>query len=109
MSDSKKTLHRLAVLAALACCGSAQASEALAKKGSCIACHAADKKLVGPSYGEIAARYKGQAAAPAQLAERVRKGSKGVWGAVPMPATDSARLNDAELKTLITWVLKGGA
>ncbi len=109
MSDSKKTLQRLAVIAALACGGGVQASEALAKKGSCIACHAADRKLVGPSYRELAARYKGQAAAPAQLAERVRKGSKGVWGAVPMPATERARLDDAELKALIAWVLKGGA
>lgn len=109
MSDSTKALQALAVLAVLACAGGVQASEALAKKGSCIACHATDKKLVGPSYREIAARYKGQAAAPAQLAERVRKGSKDVWGTVPMPATDRARLNDAELKALIAWVLKGGA
>ncbi len=109
MSESKWIVGALGLLAALAATGAAEASEALAKKGGCLACHAVDKKIVGPSYREIAARYKGQAAAPAQLAERVRKGGKGVWGAVPMPATDSKTLNDAEVKALTAWVLKGGA
>jgi cytochrome c len=86
--------------------GSAAASEKIAAASGCVACHAAAKKLVGPSYKEIAARYKGQADAPALLAERIRKGSKGVWGAAPMPPTPAARLSDADLKAVVAWVLK---
>jgi cytochrome c len=84
----------------------AAASEALAAKAACVACHAVDRKGVGPSYKEIAARYKGDPKAAALLAQRVRKGSSGVWGAVPMPPTPPDRLSDAELKTLVAWLLK---
>jgi cytochrome c len=103
-----KTTHAVVLAAGALFCGVGQASEALARKGGCLACHAADKKILGPSYKDVAARYKGQAGAPALLAERVRKGSQGVWGVVPMPPTEASRLSDAELKTLTAWVLKGG-
>ncbi len=99
-------MKAIAALLLIAVAGGAQASAELAAKGGCTACHQADKKLVGPSYKEVAARYKGQANAPALLAERVRKGSKGVWGPVAMPATDAAKLSDADLKAVISWVLK---
>jgi cytochrome c len=103
---------RLAPLApwavALAAClsGPAQASDAIARKAGCAVCHSADKKGLGPSYKDIAARYKGDAKAPALLAERVRKGSKGVWGAVPMTPTPPDKISDPELKTVVDWILK---
>lgn len=102
-------MKRLAVAtAALVVCSAAIAAmpEQIAANAGCSACHLPDKKLVGPSYKDIAARYKGQATAPAQLAEKVRKGGKGVWGEVPMQATDAKRLNDADLKAVIAWILQ---
>ncbi|MCU0774007.1 MAG: c-type cytochrome [Ideonella sp.] len=84
----------------------ALASDAISKKAGCAVCHSVDKRGLGPSYQEIAAKYKGDAKAPALLAERVRKGSKGVWGAVPMTPTPPDRLSDAELKAVVDWILK---
>jgi cytochrome c len=68
----------------------AGASPQLATKAGCAVCHQADKAMVGPSWKDIAVRYKGQPQAAAQLAERVRKGSANVWGKVPMPPTPAA-------------------
>ncbi len=84
----------------------AQASMELAQKKSCMACHATDKKLVGPSYKDVAAKYAGQKDAVAQLAERIQKGSvpgQGDWGAIPMPANPQVSADEA--KQLATWVL----
>lgn len=75
----------------------------LAQKKTCMACHAADKKLVGPSYKDVAAKYAGQKDAVDQLANKIMKGGSGVWGAVPMPANPS--VNAAEARQLATWVL----
>lgn len=80
--------------------------EAAMTKAGCLACHTKDKKLVGPAYKDVAAKYKGQADAPGKLAEKVRKGGQGVWGPVPMPPTTPDKLSDADLKTAIEWVLK---
>ena len=80
--------------------------ETLMKTKGCVACHAVDKKLVGPAYKEVAAKYAGQKDAVAQLAERIQKGSvpgKGNWGAIPMPA--NPQVNADEAKQLATWVL----
>jgi len=94
-------------LVGLAAAVPVMASEALAQKGACIACHLPKQKLVGPSWHDVAAKYKGQADAPRMLAERVRKGGgKNVWGPLPMPPAGRDKLSDAELATLITWVLK---
>lgn len=79
------------------------ADEALAKKHNCTACHAIDKKLVGPAYKDVAAKYKGQNVA-AKLQEKVKKGGQGVWGPVPMPP--NAAVPDADVKTLVDWILK---
>jgi len=87
----------------LASAGNALASEALAKKHNCMACHAMDKKLVGPSYQEVAAKYKGQKDAEAKLADKVKKGGTGAWGQIPMPP--NAAVPDADIKTLVKWVL----
>lgn len=81
----------------------ADAGEDLLKKFGCTACHAIDKKLVGPAYVEVAAKYKGDAGAPAKLMEKVRKGGSGVWGQVPMPP--NPQVSDADLKTMVTYIL----
>ena len=82
----------------------AQADEALAKKHQCLACHQVAAKSVGPAYKDIAKKYKGQADAAAKLAEKVKKGGSGVWGPVPMAPNPT--VPDADLKTLVEWVLK---
>ena len=81
----------------------AMADQALATAKNCMACHAVDKKLVGPSYKDVAAKYAGQKDAVDKLAAKIIKGGAGVWGPVPMPA--NAQVNDAEAKKLATWVL----
>ncbi|MFC5300847.1 c-type cytochrome [Azospira restricta] len=83
----------------------AQASEAIAKKARCIACHAVDKKMVGPAYREVAAKYRGDASAPARLADKVRQGGGGVWGQVPMMPHPADKIGDEDLKAVIAWVL----
>ena len=82
-----------------------QADEALAKKHNCTACHAIDKKLVGPAYKDVAAKYKGKNVA-AQLEQKVKKGGQGVYGPVPMPPNPA--VPDADIKKLVDWVLKLG-
>jgi cytochrome c len=84
----------------------AWANLALAQKNACMACHAADKKLVGPSYQDIVKRYAGQKEAEANLAKSIKAGGSGKWGPVPMPA--QAGLSDADAKTLAAWILAGG-
>ncbi|HEX6689661.1 MAG TPA: c-type cytochrome [Burkholderiales bacterium] len=81
----------------------AQASEALAKKHACFACHAVDKKLVGPSYKDVAAKYRSDKGAEAKLFDKVKKGGTGVWGQVPMPPNSA--VPDADIKTLVKWIM----
>ncbi|HSI53559.1 MAG TPA: c-type cytochrome, partial [Ramlibacter sp.] len=88
----------LFALLAAAACAPVLADQALATAKNCMACHAIDKKLVGPSYKEVAAKYAGQKDAVDKLAAKIVKGGSGVWGAVPMPA--NAQVNDAEAKKL---------
>ena len=76
---------------------------ALATSKYCMACHAVDKKLVGPSYKDVAAKYAGQKDAVDKLAAKIVKGGAGVWGPVPMPA--NAQVNDADAKKLAAWVM----
>ena len=75
----------------------------LAQKKNCMACHAVDKKLVGPSYKDVAAKYAGQKDAVDKLAQKVVKGGSGAWGAVPMPA--NPQVTEAEAKQLVGWIL----
>lgn len=98
-------MKKLALIAALATvvAGPAFASLELAQKKNCMACHAVDKKLVGPSYKDVAAKYAGQKDAAAKLAEKVQKGGSGVWGPVPMPANPQVSADEA--KALVAWVL----
>ncbi len=75
----------------------------LATAKNCMACHAIDKKLVGPSYKDVAAKYAGQKDAADKLAAKVIKGGSGVWGPVPMPA--NAQVSPDEAKKLVAWIL----
>jgi cytochrome c len=81
------------------------ASAQIAVKAGCANCHTVNRKLVGPSYKDIAVKYKGKPDALPRLIQRVRKGGPGTWGPVPMPASDPARISDADLKAVITWML----
>jgi len=80
------------------------ANQQLAQQKNCMACHAVDKKVVGPSYKDVAAKYAGQKDAVDKLAQKVLKGGSGAWGAVPMPA--NPQVSEAEAKTLVQWVLQ---
>ena len=97
----KRALFVLAAAAALT--GPALADQALATSKNCMACHAVDKKLVGPADKDVAAKYAGQKDAVDKLAAKIIKGGSGVWGPVPMPA--NTQVNDAEAKKLAAWVL----
>jgi cytochrome c len=99
-------MKRLAIFvaaAALAPALPAQANEELAKKHACFACHAVDKKLVGPSYKDVAAKYRGDGGAEAKLVDKVKKGSQGTWGQVPMPPNSS--VPDGDVRALVKWIL----
>ena len=98
-------LKQIALIASLAAVVSAPAfaNAELAQKKSCLACHATDKKLVGPSYKDVADKYAGQKDATAKLAEKIQKGGVGVWGQIPMPANPQVSADEA--KTLAAWVL----
>jgi len=92
-----------ALVAAVTVTAPAFADQALATAKNCMACHAVDKKVVGPAYKDVAAKYKGDKGAVDKLAAKIIKGGSGVWGAVPMPA--NTQVNDAEAKKLAAWVL----
>lgn len=93
----------LAAIAAALAATPALASLELAQKNACTACHAIDKKLVGPAYKDVANKYRGDDKAQARLEEKVKKGSVGTWGQVPMPP--NTQVSDADVKTLVKWVL----
>ena len=80
-----------------------KAADELMKKDGCAACHAVDKKIVGPSYQEVAAKYKGDSKAAAMLADKVKKGGSGVWGQIPMPP--NSQVPDQDIKTIVAWIL----
>jgi cytochrome c len=81
----------------------AAGEQELAQKSGCLVCHAIDKKVIGPAYKDVAAKYKGDKAAEAKLIEKVTKGGSGVWGQVPMPPNFAVK--EADIKTLTKWVL----
>src|SRR5262245_28203583 len=81
----------------------AKSAEALAQQSGCLACHTVDKKLVGPSYKEIADRYRNDKGAEANLFKKVKEGGKGVWGDIPM--TPNAHVKDQDIKTIVQWIL----
>jgi sulfite dehydrogenase len=96
--------------AALAASAQAAAAQAqadpvtqLLNKNACLGCHAVEKQVVGPAFRDVAARYKGNASAPAALAKKLKEGGQGVWGQVPMPANPG--LAEADAKLIVEWVL----
>jgi len=97
----KRALLIMASVAAIS--APALADETLAKSKNCMACHAVDKKLVGPSYKDVAKKYGGDAKAVDALAAKIVKGGSGVWGAIPMPA--NPQVNAADAQKLAAWVM----
>ena len=91
--------------AALAACAAstAFANPELAQKKNCMTCHMVDKKILGPAYKDVAAKYAGQADAADKLAQKVIKGGVGNWGQIPMPP--NPQVSEAEAKQLVQWVL----
>mgnify|MGYP003555003405 FL=1 len=76
-----------------------------AKQYACLSCHTTERKLVGPSYQDIAKKYANDKTASAKLAAKIHAGGSGVWGPIPMPANPA--LSDAHLKILVSWILAG--
>lgn len=97
-----KAVYVAMLAAGVVMAGQAQADEALAKAKNCFACHAIDKKVVGPSYKDVAAKYKGDKGAVAMLATKIKTGGKGAWGEIPMPPNN---VTPEEATKLATWVL----
>ncbi len=104
----KATWLGMAAAAAVLVSGYANAADeaamtALAQKSACMSCHGMDKKIVGPGYKEVAAKYKGDKGAEAKLVAKVKAGGKGVWGEIPMPP--NAAVKDEDIKSLVNWIL----
>ena len=101
----KRTILSLVLATALAAtvAAPARADLALAQSKNCMACHALDRKLVGPSYRDVAAKYAGDAGAADRLAKKIQQGGSGVWGAIPMPA--NTNVSGVEARQLAAWVL----
>lgn len=100
----KALLVTVAVAGSLMMAGQASANQALAQKSGCLACHSVDKKVLGPSFKDVAAKYKGDKTAEAKLIEKVKKGGSGTWGPMPMPA-NSPQVKDEDIKTIVQWIL----
>jgi cytochrome c len=103
----RKIVITVCALAGMLAGGAANAADAakakqLAQKFNCLACHAEDKKLVGPAYKEIAKKYKGDAGAEAKLIGKVKNGGGGVWGSIPMPPNN---VPEPDIKTMVEWIL----
>ena len=82
----------------------AKAAEALAQKSGCLACHSVEKKVIGPAYKDVAAKYKGDKGAETRLVAKVKAGGSGVWGPMAMPAM-GAQVKEADITTVVQWVL----
>ena len=99
----KKVFVACALTAGLTLAGSAQANEKLAQASGCMTCHGIDKKVIGPSYKEVAAKYRADKGAEAALIQKVKAGGKGVWGETPMPP--NAHVKDDDIKSIVQWIL----
>ncbi|HKA39288.1 MAG TPA: c-type cytochrome [Burkholderiales bacterium] len=93
----------IATFAVPAHAADSKSAEALAQQSGCLACHTVDKKLVGPSYKQIADRYRSDKGAEANLFKKVKEGGKGVWGDIPM--TPNAHVKDQDITTIVQWIL----
>jgi len=101
----KKTASAILAIAALTVASAAFADqlEDMMKKNGCVACHAEDKKILGPAYKDVAAKYHGNAKAASMLEEKVKKGGSGVWGQIPMPP--NSQVSDADIKKMVALIL----
>ena len=99
----KVNIWGLLAMAGAALSSASYANQELATNNACLACHAVDKKVVGPSFKEIAQKYAGDPAAEAMLIEKVKKGGVGVWGSMPMPPNPG--IKEADIKSLVQWIL----
>ena len=98
-----RTIAPLLVIVGTFAAAPAFANPELAQKKACTACHAVDKKVIGPAFKDVAAKYAGDKEAVDKLAKKVQKGGTGVWGTAVMPA--NPQVSDAEAKQLVTWIL----
>lgn len=98
-----KPILSLAVMSLVFTSGTALASPELAKAKNCLACHSVDKKIVGPAYKDVAAKYAKDKDAVAKLTKKIREGGVGAWGQIPMPA--NPQVTEAEAQTLAKWVM----
>ena len=103
MKYATATIGIFLATAALQVSTPAAAQEALAKKHNCLVCHQVDRKVVGPAYKDVAAKYRNDKGAEAKLVEKVEKGGVGVWGQVPMPPNST--VPDADVRALVKWIL----
>ena len=103
MLGDKMKLY-IALLASVLMSTPALADEALAQKSGCLNCHAVDHKILGPSYKDVATKYKGVAGIEDKLVAKVKAGGSGVWGPIPMPA-NSPRVKEEDIRILVKWVL----
>jgi cytochrome c len=99
----KRVIAASAVTLGLLLAGTAQADEKLAQANGCMTCHQIDKKVLGPSYKDVAAKYKGNAGAEAMLVKKVKDGGKGVWGDMVMPP--NAHVKDPDIAAIVKWIL----
>ena len=102
--DNMKVLLATIAAAAVLFTGQASANQALAQKSGCLACHGVDKKVLGPAFKDVGAKYKGDKSAEAKLVAKVKAGGSGVWGPMPMPA-NSPQVKDEDIKSIVQWVL----
>lgn len=98
-----RTLLTVLAAACLTLAGAAHATEKLAQTNGCLACHTMDKKVIGPSLKDIAAKYRANKGAEAELVKKVKAGGKGVWGEIPMPP--NAHVKDEDIKSIVQWIL----
>ena len=100
----KAFLLTVVATSALLIAGQAAADQALAQKRGCLACHGVDKKVLGPAFKDVAAKYKGDKSAEGKLVDKVKKGGSGVWGPIPMPA-NSPQVKDGDIQTIVKWIM----
>lgn len=98
-----KKLGALALMGSALLLGPVHANEKLAQSSGCMTCHSVEKKVLGPSYKDIAGKYRGDAGAESALIKKVKGGSKGVWGPVPMPP--NPHVKDEDAKAIVQWIL----
>ena len=100
-----KVIASLLISAGLLAAAPVYANQELAKKSNCLACHSVDKKMVGPSFIDISKKYAGDKTAVKTLSAKVKAGTKGTWGQIPMPPNPNVK--DADIETLVKWILAG--